>query len=289
MASAVAPPAFLLDARLHVGEDMRGGAGVIHSLAGYRIAVYSAPVPEGGPNEDAVAVFSLADGCLLGMVADGMGGKPQGAQASALLIESVRKSLGTDDGRRSLRDRLIDGIDEASGRIKALGVGAGSTLAAVEICDHVLRSCHVGDSMILVVGKRGRIKLETVSHSPVGYAVEAGLLDRDDALHHDDRNVVSNMVGFQDMRIEIGPGTRLAPLDTVVLASDGLFDNLYIEEIADIVRRGSLEQAMSRLAAACESRMRSPAAAAPSKPDDLAFMLLRRDLRAPAVTPGIGL
>lgn len=267
---------------------MRGGVGVIHELAGYRIAVYAAPVPGGGPNEDAAAVFSFADGSLLGMIADGMGGKPQGAQASALLIESVKNSVSASDGR-SLRDRLIDGIDEASERIMALGVGAGSTLAAVEICGHILRSCHVGDSMILVVGKRGRIKLETVSHSPVGYAVEAGLLDRDDALHHDERNVVSNMVGFPDMRIEIGPGIRLAPLDTVVLASDGLFDNLYIEEIANIVRRGSLERVMPHLAAVCEERMRAPVAGAPSKPDDLAFMLLRRDLRAPASAGGIGL
>lgn len=287
MAASPAPPSFLRDFRLHVGEDMRG-TGVIHTLAGYRIAIYAAPVREGVTNEDAAAAFALADGSLLGMVADGMGGMPLGAQASALLVDSVRKSMSVKDAR-SLRDRLIDGIDEASKRIKALGVGAGSTLAAVEICEHVLRSCHVGDSMILVVGKRGRIKMETVSHSPVGYAVEAGLLDRDDALHHDDRNVVSNMVGFPDMRIEIGPGIRLAPLDTVVLASDGLFDNLYLEEIADIVRRGSIVQAMASLAAACEARMHAPAAEAPSKPDDLAFMLLRRDLRAPAAAPGIGL
>ena len=277
----------LSDCRLHVGEDMRG-TGVVHSLAPYQIAVYTAPVLEGVINEDAAAAFTLADGSLLGMVADGMGGMPQGARASALLVDSVRTSLAAAD-ERSLRARLIDAIDDANDRIQALGVGAGSTLAAVEISDHVLRSCHVGDSMILVVGKRGRIKLETVSHSPVGYAVEAGLLDRDDALHHDERNLVSNMVGFPDMRIEIGPGIDLAPLDTVVLASDGLFDNLYVEEIVDIVRRGSIEQAMARLAAACERRMHAPVAEEPSKPDDLTFMLLRRQSPAPAPAAGIGL
>lgn len=277
----------LRDFRLHVGEDMRG-TGVIHSLAGYQIAVYTAPVREAALNEDAAAAFALADGSLLGMVADGMGGMPQGARASALLVDSVRTSLAAAD-ERSLRARLIDAIDDANDRIQALGVGAGSTLAAVEISDHVLRSCHVGDSMILVVGKRGRIKLETVSHSPVGYAVEAGLLDRDDALHHDERNVVSNMVGFPDMRIEIGPGIGLAPLDTVVLASDGLFDNLYVEEIVDIVRRGRIGQAMARLADACERRMHAPVAKEPSKPDDLTFMLLRRRSPAPAPAGGIGL
>lgn len=283
--TALRPP--LREFRLHVGEDMHG-TGVVHSLGRYQVAVYAAPVREGVPNEDAAAAFVLADGSLLGMVADGMGGMPQGEQASALLVDSVRASLAAADGH-SLRARLIDAIDDANQRIQALGVGAGSTLAAVEISDDVLRSCHVGDSMILVVGKRGRIKLETVSHSPVGYAVQAGLLDRDDALHHDERNLVSNMVGFPDMRIEIGSGVGLAPLDTVVLASDGLFDNLYLEEIADIVRRGSISQAMAKLAAACERRMHAPVAEEPSKPDDLTFMLLRRQSPAPAPAGGIGL
>lgn len=262
---------------LYVGTHMSDG-GVVQTLGDYELAVYSTRSPFHAVNEDAAAVFRLAGGGVLLLVADGMGGMPRGEHASALLVEDVQRAVLAAEGEAGpgLRERLIDAIDRASRRIQALGVGAGSTLAAVELQDGALRSFHVGDSMILVVGKRGRIKLQTVSHSPVGYAVEAGLLDADDALHHHQRNVVSNMVGFPHMHIALGPSVELAAQDTVLLASDGLFDNLYIEEIVERVRRGSLAEAAMELAAATRHRMEGAGEGHPCKPDDLTFILLRR-------------
>ena len=49
-----------------------------------------------------------------------------------------------------------------------------------------------------------------------------------------------NVIGSSDMRVEVGPALQLAARDTVLLASDGLFDNLYIDEIVDTIRRGPL-------------------------------------------------
>ena len=40
--------------------------------------------------------------------------------------------------------------------------------------------------------------------------VEAGWLDEEEALHHEDRHIVSNMIGAPNMRIEIGSVVRLA-------------------------------------------------------------------------------
>ena len=42
------------------------------------------------------------------------------------------------------------------------------------------------------------------------------------------------------MRIEIGPAVCLSQLDTVVIASDGLFDNLSIQEVVGSMRKGKL-------------------------------------------------
>ena len=42
------------------------------------------------------------------------------------------------------------------------------------------------------------------------FAVESGMLSEDDALHHDERNLVSNVVGDEQMRIELGPPLKLA-------------------------------------------------------------------------------
>ena len=80
---------------------------------------------------------------------------------------------------------------------------------------------------------RGRVKLQTISHSPVGYAVESGMLDDQEAMHHEERHVVSNIIGTPEMRIEIGPPIDLATYDTLLVATDGLADNLHIEEIIE--------------------------------------------------------
>ncbi len=134
----------------------------------------------------------------------------------------------------------------------------------------------MGDSEIVVVGQRGRLKLQTVSHSPVGYAVEAGMLDGEEALHHDERHLVSNLVGSAEMRIEVGSPLALAPRDTVLLGTDGLFDNLVFYEIVEAIRVGPLERAAQELAEAALKRMQEPVEGQPSKPDDLTFILYRR-------------
>jgi serine/threonine protein phosphatase PrpC len=157
-----------------------------------------------------------------------------------------------------LRTAILNGIEQANRAVSELGVGAATTLAIVEISGGVARSYHVGDSMILAVGQRGRVKLQTVSHSPVGYAVEAGMLDEAEALHHEDRHLVSNFIGSAEMRIEIGPPLNLAERDTLLLASDGLFDNLYNDEIIERTRKGPLEQVVRSLAGECRQRMTEP-------------------------------
>ena len=77
------------------------------------------------------------------------------------------------------------------------------------------------------------------------------------------------------MRIEIGSGLALAARDSLLLASDGLFDNIELAEIVACIRCGRLEDSARRLLEVCVQRMRSPAAGEPSKPDDLSFVLFR--------------
>jgi serine/threonine protein phosphatase PrpC len=175
-----------------------------------------------------------------------------------------------------LRTAILNGLETANGRVQSVGIGTATTLAVVEVVDYTVRPYHVGDSMILVVGQRGKIKLQTTSHSPVGFAVEAGLLDEIEAMHHEDRHLVSNVIGSAEMTIEIGTSLRLAPRDTVLLASDGLFDNLFIQEIVDRIRKGPLDQAVERLATDSRRRMLQPEPGSPSKPDDLTIVALRR-------------
>ena len=130
-----------------------------------------------------------------------------------------------------LRTAILNGIEAANEAVMALGNGSATTLTVVTIEGLIVRSYQIGDSEALVVGQRGAIKLQTTAHSPTGFAVEAGFLDQREALHHEERHLVSNFLGSPDMRIDVGAGVELQSRDTVMIASDGLMDNVHLDEI----------------------------------------------------------
>jgi serine/threonine protein phosphatase PrpC len=243
-------------------------------FGGGRLVLFSARKPgREGPNEDGALLVASELGAVLA-VADGAGGEAAGAQASAEALAALHAEVSDPRGR-TLRETILSGFEEANRRVLALGVGAATTLAAVELGDGAVRTYHVGDSLVLLVGQRGKRKLETIAHSPTGYAVEAGMLDEADALHHEERHLVSNMVGVPEMRVEMSGRVALAARDTLLLASDGLSDNVHVEELVDTIRKGPLDAAGERLAATARRRMERPNAGEPSKPDDLTFLLYR--------------
>jgi serine/threonine protein phosphatase PrpC len=246
------------------------------------IFLRQAPYKQGSSeeiNQDAVAVIPVGDNAVVLVVADGMGGAPAGDVAARLAIQSLQRNL-ENASVDLLRDAILDGIEKANKAILQLENGAATTLAIVEINDNRLRSYHVGDSGIIVTGQRGRLRLQTTAHSPTAYAVEAGYINEAQALAHTERNIVSNIVGSRDLRIEIGPPIRLAPRDTVVVASDGLFDNMLTEEIIEQVRCGDLKKTAATLANICTERMQGSATSAVSgHPDDLSFIIYRPDKR----------
>lgn len=240
------------------------------------LASFSQPYGEERANEDSLAVIELAPAHHLLLLADGVGGLPGGAQASTLaitaLIESIQEALATE---QPLLYGIITGFDRANVDICEQAPGSASTLAVVEVADGELRTYHAGDSTVLITGQRGRLKLITIAHSPVGYAQEAGYLTELEAIHHDERHVVSNLLGSNDMRIEIGQRFALSHYDTVVVGSDGLFDNLLSDEIAATIRTGTLADSATALAQFSLKRMYAPEEGRPSKPDDLSFILFR--------------
>jgi serine/threonine protein phosphatase PrpC len=249
-------------------------------LAGFRIMLVSLPCPGLSPeriNEDGVAVIPAgADACVIGL-ADGMSGGRGGETAVRLTLEGlcaeVRAAVVAGG---ELRAGVLNGFERANHDVAALGTGAAATLAVAKLAGDTVRVCHVGDSEALLVGQRGKIKLTTVSHTPAGYGKEAGLLSEREAMRHAERHLLLNAIGVAGMRIELGPRVRMAELDTLVLGSDGLFDNWKLEEIAERVRRGPLDRAASALLAATLERMRSTSTERPGKPDDLSFVLVRR-------------
>lgn len=231
---------------------------------------------EEGANQDSAALipYGMSSGLLV--VADGVGGTRSGAEASRTAIEEISRNLeAARENNKSLREAVMTGFECANRRVRDIGTGCGTTLVVAEINAGALRSYHVGDSMIMVVGQRGKVRFQNVPHSPVGYAVEAGLIDEDQAMHHDDRHLISNALGSEMSRIDVGSAIRLNPRDTVLLASDGITDNIAPAEIVEIIRKGPLKKAAARLVELSKQRMETPSPEQPSKPDDHTFLLFR--------------
>ncbi len=241
---------------------------------GISLFTHSAPDKSTG-NEDAVAVVPINAHAGVLIVADGVGGHVGGAEAARLTIEQISQTIKKVDAGFSLRDAILDGIELANGEVLALKTGAAATLAVVEIDQGIARPYHVGDTLILITGQRGKVKFENIPHSPVGYAVEAGLIDKDDAVHHTARNLVSNVVGSNEMRIDIGPTIALSPRDTLLVASDSISDNFYGAEIVNSIRKGPLKKISVDLIYACRDRMTRNISGQPGHSDDTTFILYR--------------
>lgn len=231
-------------------------------------------------NEDTVAVIPYGPGAAVLVVADGAGGLPAGKRASLTAVTTLAKSLqAAMDKTMLLRTAILSGIEAANEAVLALGNGSATTMTVVTVEGLVARSYQIGDSEALVVGQRGLIRLQTTAHSPTGFAVEAGFLDEREALHHEDRHLVSNFLGTNDMRIDVGTGIELRPRDTILVASDGLTDNVHLDETIELVRKGALAESALDVVGLATGRMTESREGQPSKPDDISLILFRKPER----------
>jgi serine/threonine protein phosphatase PrpC len=227
-----------------------------------------------------VAVIPYGPQAAVLVVADGAGGLPAGRLASHTAVTTLIKYLEVSGEKTiMLRTAILDGIEAANAAVQNLANGAATTFTVITVEGLIARAYQIGDSEGMIVGQRGLIRLQTPVQSPTGFAVEAGFLNEREALRHQDRHLVSNFLGTPDMRIDIGAEVRLQPRDTIIVASDGLMDNVLVGEILERVRKGPLSKAADAVIGLARRRMNGTAVEQPSKPDDLSVILFRKPFR----------
>ena len=192
------------ESRVYLNVDMLEPE--VFELAGGSVAVLSARKPEKTTaNQDAAAVVAAGENAAVLIVADGCGGMANGEQAARIAIDCLTNHIAAAAAAgESLRTAILDAVEQANRQIIDLKNGAGATLAVVQIENGEARPYHIGDAQIVMVGGRGKVKLLTTSHSPVGYAMEAGMLEEQEALDHEERHLVSNYLGSEAMHVEVG-------------------------------------------------------------------------------------
>ncbi|MCP4001125.1 MAG: serine/threonine-protein phosphatase [Gammaproteobacteria bacterium] len=265
----------LEDASLYLGDSNFVINSFEHPLGTLAVAIAACDGKPNG-NEDSAGIVPVANDCLVFMVADGVGGSATPRKASNTVVQTLRESLREiEDEDTRVRTAILDGIETSNKQLLNMSTGTATTLIVADIRDQQVRTFHVGDSVAWLVGQRGVIKLQTTPHSPVGFGIEAGLINETEALKHKDLHIISNVIGSSDMRVEIGSKTPMAPLDTLLIASDGLFDNVLPDEIVEIIRTGPVGEGAAQLCKLALERMAGKEPDKPSKPDDFSAVLFR--------------
>jgi serine/threonine protein phosphatase PrpC len=203
-------------------------------------------------DEQRIAKFEVGERGVLLAVSDGMGGHQAGEVASALVVESLRRSLaqqpvhGPSDAlleKAALRANLE--VWQAARHPGREHMGA--TLTAVFIHDRTAYIAEVGDSRAYLV-RSGAIKQVTRDQSYVQLMIEAGKMSPEEARSSEFSNVILQAMGLkEDVQIAIGR-LDLRQRDCFVLCSDGLSGLVSADEIRAIVlTAGALDVVCSQL------------------------------------------
>jgi serine/threonine protein phosphatase PrpC len=196
--------------------------------------------------QDAAAIVRIGEGgeAALLVLADGLGGHADGAQAARIVIETFReRATGGFGGLELSRDALDQAIEDANGRIRSAGDpmderGMGSTAVAAVIAEGRLLWVSVGDSH-LYVWRRGRLAKLNADHSRAGMMIRQGHAPDEPAVLEARSLLASALLGRAIEEIDKpAASVALAIGDVILLASDGL-DVLSDAEIAHTIAEGA--------------------------------------------------
>jgi protein phosphatase len=195
------------------------------------------------------------------VVADGMGGHKGGEVASRtaiivffhLLFDTPDWVLRVDEhnaqkilDRAATRYRSLDELLAERARVDPELSGMGTTMTLTYTIGLDLFLAHVGDSRAYLC-RQGVLRQLTRDHTHVQQMVDAGMLTREQAATHRLRNVLTNVLGgglpLTDVDVH---RVGLAPGDTVLLCSDGLYDVARDEEISTLLRAATSARAACR-------------------------------------------
>lgn len=201
-------------------------------------------------NEDNFSV-DVAEGVVIALVCDGMGGANAGEVASRIACRSfvntvipklheIRESV-TDAAEIVLKtDRAIyDACEKANSEIylaskedNALS-GMGTTLSGCMIEGDMLWTFNVGDSRVYHITDKEAKQL-TVDHSFVQALIDDGKITPEEAQNHPNRNVILRALGVQS-KVECDLGHLQTEGGYYLVCSDGMSNYFDEKEFIRIV------------------------------------------------------
>ena len=237
-----APPAFEIDASV---QTDKGCVREINEDSGRMVR----------PNDPAM----LAAKGVLVVVADGMGGHSAGEVASQMAADVVSRLYY--EARAEPGAALKRAVEEANREIHRAAAedaakhGMGTTCTALALCGGRAYAAHVGDSRLYMLRDRQLYQLSE-DHSAVNEMVKLGIITKEQARTHEDKNVILRALGTTpEVEVSAIEPFAVREGDRYLLCSDGLHDLVLEDEIASVLSEAEdIHAAGERLIAMAKER-----------------------------------
>lgn len=193
-------------------------------------------------NEDQAAVLTNADGDVLMVVCDGMGGHNKGDYASrtavSILSEAFKnkpKFIHPFFARRWLSKAIHlanNAIYDAAYANEAYKDMGTTLVAALIVEDHIIIA-NIGDSRAYAVRYEGMERL-TSDQTYVDYLYRTGKISKEEIATHPKRHVLMNALGiYPSLTLDINSAAYVG--FSILLCSDGLYNNISEKEMHAIL------------------------------------------------------
>lgn len=212
-------------------------------------------------NEDRIG-FAERQGAALLVLADGMGGYRGGQIAAKALVNQMvcqfkRSRFPVEDPRAYLKELVADA------HLAVIRAGAEQyppiePRTTCVVClvqgDHAWWA-HVGDSRLYLF-RGGEPFFRTTDHSKLQEMLRKGKLSAEEIANHPKRHMVTRCVGYQKIPPvpAISEAMPLEKYDMLLLCSDGFWNPLSDQNMADNLTQYPLAKAVERLAYQAEFR-----------------------------------
>lgn len=205
-------------------------------------------------NQDAFAQQTLADGRVVALVCDGMGGARAGNIASSMAVEVFMQSFMTPEEETSDRVRMERAAEAANRAVYQRAAseercaGMGTTLVAALTDGRQALILNEGDSRAYYISPREGITRITRDHSLVEDLVQHGELTPEQARSHPHKNLITRALGAEpDLRADAFCQV-LDEGDYLLLCSDGLSNQVTDQEILhEVIHGGEPDSCCDRL------------------------------------------
>ena len=209
-------------------------------------------------NEDQAIALTNASGNVLMIVCDGMGGQNKGDLASSLAVHTIVSSFKSHKGfnsayfarlwvNKALKEANRSIYEQSQSNINYRGMGTTATVLLL-VKDIAILG-HVGDSRCYFLKNHHDLVQMSEDQTYVEYLVRTGQITPEQALTHPKRHVLMNAIGvYPSASVESKTFPYLGEI--VMLCSDGLYNNVPLEDIASVLKgNDAVEQKVNELIA----------------------------------------